>query len=76
VFVNLIIVLMVIAMIGSLFSALWFMMKDRGQGTRTVKALSVRVSIWAALLALIGVGLYTGLIESGNSLRPRTSQQP
>ena len=30
--------------IGSLFSALFYLMKDKGQGKRTVKALTLRIS--------------------------------
>lgn len=71
---KILIVVMLLAMMASLFSALWFMMKDRGQGTRTVKALTMRVSIWAILLALLGLGVYTGVIEPSNSLRPRVQQ--
>lgn len=69
--------LLIVAMVASLFSALWFMIKDRGEGTRTVKALTVRVGIWVFLFALLGIGVYTGLIEPKNSLQPKiqTDQQ-
>ncbi|MDH3693831.1 MAG: twin transmembrane helix small protein [Gammaproteobacteria bacterium] len=61
---------LIVAMVASLFSALWFMVKDRGEGTRTVKALTVRVGIWVFLFVLLGIGVYTGLIEPSNTLIP------
>lgn len=67
---TIVIVILLIMMLVSLFSALWFMFKDRGQGTRTVKALTWRVSIWAVLFLLLVVGMYTGLITPSNSLKP------
>ena len=71
------VVIALIAMIGSLFSAMFFMFKDKGEGTRTVKALSIRVSIWVVLLALIAVGLSTGILKPGNSLiAPRQIEPP
>lgn len=48
--------------VGSLFSALYFLVRDKGQGTRTVKALTVRVTLSVILFALLMLGIYTGLI--------------
>ena len=73
---KLVIFILVVAMIGSLFSALWYMMKDRGEGTRTVKALTWRISIWVVLFGLLALGVYSGLIQPSNSLRPPAAQQP
>lgn len=63
------IVALLIAMLGSLFSALWFMFRDHGQGTRTVKALTWRISIWIVLFLFLIGGIYTGLITPSNSLQ-------
>ena len=56
----------VLAFIGfilvSLFSALYFLVKDKGQSTRTVKALTVRVALSIALFVLLLIGFKTGLI--------------
>lgn len=68
--VKIVIVVMVVAMLVSLFSALYFMFRDDGGKKRMVKALTWRVGIWVVLLAFLGIGLYTGFIEPGNSLRP------
>jgi hypothetical protein len=47
----------------SLFSALYFLLKDRGRGsTRTVKALTIRVVLSIVLFALLVLGFKLGLI--------------
>jgi hypothetical protein len=69
---NIVIVFLLIMMVGSLAAAMVFMFKDKGQGNRTVKALTYRVGIWAVLFGLIVVGLYTGVITPSQSLRPMT----
>jgi len=73
---KLIIVALIILMVASLASGLWFMMTDRGKGTRTVKALTARISIWIVLFLILVGGVYTGLITPSNTIRLPTSQQP
>jgi hypothetical protein len=46
----------------SLFSALYFVVKDRGRSDRAVKALTVRVVLSVVLFALLLLGFYSGLI--------------
>jgi hypothetical protein len=65
-----IIILMLIAMLVSLFSALYFMFTDKGRGTRTVKALTFRIGIWVVLLALLALGTATGVLKPINSIVP------
>ena len=50
----------------SLFSSLFFLFKDQGQGKRYVYSLGFRVSLAALLLILVSYGLYTG--ELGNTV--------
>lgn len=58
-----IVVLLFIAFIlGSLFSALYFLLKDRSGSDRVVKALTVRVLLSVVLFALLMLGFYFGLI--------------
>jgi len=73
---KILIVIALIAMIGSLFSGMFFMFKDKGSGTRTVKALTFRVSIWVILFAMIVIGLYTGILKPSNSLIPANPDMP
>ena len=47
----------------SLFSALLFFYKDKGASKRTVKALTIRISLSIALFMLLMVGYYFGLIS-------------
>lgn len=57
------IVLVLIAIIASLASSFFFMMKDEGSQHRVVNGLIVRVSLSALLLILIGVAVVTGNLE-------------
>ena len=58
------IVLMLLATVISLFSGLVFLVRDAGQGSRLVNALTVRVSLTAITLALIAWGFYSGQLIS------------
>ncbi len=62
--IKIIIILFLIVIIGSLFSALTFLYKDGGKGTRTVKALTVRVSLSIFLFILLMLGAYFGIIPA------------
>ena len=55
-------VLMLLAIVGSLFSGLFFLYQDRGSGERTVRALTLRIGLSLALFILLLVGFRTGLI--------------
>jgi len=46
----------------SLGSALFFLIRDKGQSTRTVKALAVRVGLSIALFLLLMIGYKLGFI--------------
>lgn len=46
----------------SLFSGLYFLMKDPGNSRRTVKALTVRVVLSITLFILLVLGVHFGLI--------------
>ncbi len=59
---KIIVILFLAFIVGSLFSALYVLVRDKGQGTRTVKALTVRVTLSVILFALLMLGIYTGVI--------------
>jgi uncharacterized membrane protein (DUF373 family) len=59
---KIIVILFLVFIVGSLFSALYFLVRDKGQGTRTVKALTVRVTLSLILFVLLMLGIYSGLI--------------
>ncbi|CAD5106688.1 twin transmembrane helix small protein [Zestomonas carbonaria] len=58
------IVLMLLATVVSLFSGLFFLVKDEGHGSRVVNALTVRVILAAITLALVAWGFYSGQLVS------------
>ena len=56
------IVLTLFAILISLGSAMLYLVKDKGQSTRTVKALSLRIGLSVALFVLLMLGVATGFI--------------
>jgi uncharacterized iron-regulated membrane protein len=60
---KILIVLLFLAVVVALFSGLYFLMKDRDGSKRIVTALSWRVGLVATLVALIVIGVATGLLE-------------
>lgn len=60
--IKVIIVLTLVVILGSLFSALFFLSKDKSGGERTVKALTIRIGLSIALFVLIMLAYYFGLI--------------
>ena len=51
-----------IAIITALFTALVFLYRDRGHGTRMVKALAIRVGLSVTLVAFLLVSYWMGWI--------------
>ena len=51
-----------VLIVGSLFSALVFVIRDRSGSTRAVKALALRVGLSLALFLLLMAGYYFGVI--------------
>jgi hypothetical protein len=58
------IVILLLATVASLFSGLFFLVKDDGQGSRVVNALTLRVILAALTIALISWGFYSGQLVS------------
>ena len=65
---KLIIVLLLIFVVISLFTALYRLNKDEGDSTRVVKALAVRVGLSVFIFILILIGAKLGLIEPNTHL--------
>jgi hypothetical protein len=59
---KLIIVLLLIGVLGSLFSGLFFLLRDQGSGARAVKSLTLRIGLSIALFALLMLGYRYGWI--------------
>ncbi|WET10799.1 twin transmembrane helix small protein [Pseudomonas sp. D3] len=58
------IALMLIATVASLFSGLFFLVKDEGHSNRLVTALTVRVVLAVITAALIAWGFFSGQLVS------------
>jgi hypothetical protein len=60
---KILIIVIFLGIIGSMGSALFFLIKDKGQSTRTLRALTIRIAVSIALFALLfvlwGLGLIT-----------------
>ena len=61
--VKALVVLMLLIILFSLGSGLIFLIKDKGQSDRTVKALTVRIALSLTLFILLMIAFATGLIQ-------------
>ncbi|HEY6043763.1 MAG TPA: twin transmembrane helix small protein [Nitrosospira sp.] len=59
-------VLFLLFILSSLASALYYMIKDKGQGTRAVRSLTLRISLSVLLFILLMAGTYFGFIPLGH----------
>jgi hypothetical protein len=60
--IKLLVVFVLLAIVGSLFSGLWFLYKDRGEGTRTVRALTLRIGLSISLFIVLLLSYRFGLV--------------
>jgi hypothetical protein len=66
------IVLALVAIIVSLASGMFFLVKDKGQTERTAKALTVRIVLSMSLFGLLMLGIFTGYIKP-HGIYPKVS---
>ena len=59
---RIVVVVFLVLIVGSLASALIFLVRDRGTGHRTARALALRVALSIALFVLLMAGFASGLI--------------
>jgi hypothetical protein len=57
-----VVVLLLLAIVGSLFSGLVFLYRDHGAGQRTARALTLRIGLSITLFLLLLAGFRFGLI--------------
>ena len=57
------IVLMLLVVVISLFAAMVFLVRDRGDSQRAVRALTVRITLSLLLFGLLFVGYFTGALK-------------
>lgn len=58
-----IVIFVLFLVISSLFTALYSMVKDKGQGNRTIKMLTMRIGLSIGLLIFIMIGYQLGWIN-------------
>jgi hypothetical protein len=60
--IKIIVLLLIVLILFSLASGLYYLVKDRGTSDRTVRALTWRVGLSVALVVLLMAGYYLGFI--------------
>ncbi|HHH45237.1 MAG TPA: twin transmembrane helix small protein [Gammaproteobacteria bacterium] len=73
--IKVLIVITLLAIVVSLGSGMLFLVKDKGQGNRTVRALTVRIALSVSLFALLMLGIFTGHIKP-HGIYPSAPAQP
>lgn len=58
------VIAVLLLIVASLGSAVFFMMRDRGNSKRMVKALAIRVGLSVALFLFLMLGYYFGLFPN------------
>ena len=61
--IKILIVLVLLAIVASLGSGLFFLVKDEGDSKRMLRALTLRISLSVALFILLFIAWYTGAIQ-------------
>jgi len=61
--IKIIVILLFLAALGSLVSAMVFLVKDRGDTNRTAKALTYRIGISVFVFILLMLAYFAGYIE-------------
>jgi hypothetical protein len=64
--IRVLVILLLLAIVGSLFSGLFFLYRDRGEGVRTVKMLTLRIGLSIALFLMLLIGFRFGVIPGYN----------
>ena len=71
---KLIIVALLLAILLSLASSMFFLIKDKGQTRRVVTSLTFRVAMSVTLFVLLFIGYATGLIKPHGIIPPQTEK--
>ncbi len=60
--IRVLVVLLLLGIVGSLFSGLFYIWRDRGSGIRTARALTLRIGLSISLFLLLLLGFRFGFI--------------
>ncbi len=64
-FIKIVVIVMLLLILASLFSALVFLFKDKGRGKRTAQALTWRIGLSITLFVMLMAGFHFGVIPPG-----------
>ena len=62
---KILVILFLLVILGSLASALYYLIRDKGHSDRTVRALTWRIGLSITLFVLLMAGYYTGIVPRG-----------
>jgi len=62
---KIVILILLLAVLVSLFSGLYFVYKDKGQSNRAVVSLTIRISLSVLVFVILMVSYYFGWIPKG-----------
>lgn len=65
-----VILIFILFILGSLFSALYYMIRDKGQSTRMVRALTWRIGLSITLFLILMIGYHFGFITPHGMMNP------
>ena len=60
---SLLVIAFLILILWNLGAGLYYLLVDKGQSKRTVNALTRRIAVSVALILLVALGIYTGVIK-------------
>jgi hypothetical protein len=60
---KLFVILMLLGIVASLGSGLFYLVRDRDNSDRTARALTIRILLSVILFGLLMLGVFTGIIE-------------
>ncbi|MEO6519069.1 MAG: twin transmembrane helix small protein [Pseudoxanthomonas sp.] len=60
---TLLIIAFLLVILWNLGAGLYYLLVDKGQSKRTVNALTRRIAVSVALILLVALGIYTGVIK-------------
>jgi hypothetical protein len=61
--IKIFVVILLFIIIGSLLSALFYLVRDSGDSNRTVKALTIRIALSLFAFIILMAGYFSGLIQ-------------
>lgn len=64
---RILVILLLLVIVGSLFSGLFFLYRDKSGGARVARALTVRIGLSLFLFLLLMAGFYFGFIPANKS---------